>query len=64
MRFGLNNPTVKKDFWNRYKVLEIMLLKRVSDEVQRLENATKKRIGKDICGIKLLISLNAVIHSQ
>lgn len=40
------------------------MLKKGWGEVRRLENATKKRIGKDICGIKLLISLNAVIHSQ
>jgi hypothetical protein len=41
-----------------------MVLKRVLGEVGKLEDATKKRIGKDICGIKLLISLNAVIHFQ
>ena len=41
-----------------------MVLKGVLDEVQKLENAMKKRIGKDNCGIKLLISLNEVIHYQ
>jgi len=45
-------------------VFRAMALNRVSDGLQRFENAKKKRIGKDICGIKLLISLNAVIHYQ
>ena len=45
-------------------MLERILLKRVLDEVQRLENAKKKRKSKDISGIKSLISLNEAIHFQ